>query len=77
MSGVIGLGLGYGLVLVANPLINQQLQGNAITSCNIITLPLWLILSVIGITTLIGLLTGLYPARRAAKLDPVEALHYG
>lgn len=76
MGGVIGLGVGYILVLIANPLINNQLKGNGIVSRNIITLPLWLILGVIGITTLIGLLAGLYPARRAARLDPVEALHF-
>jgi ABC-type antimicrobial peptide transport system permease subunit len=75
-GGVIGLGFGYIAVLVANPLINKQLSANNITSSNIIALPVWLILSVIGLTTVIGILAGLYPARRAAHLDPVEALHY-
>jgi hypothetical protein len=76
LGGVAGLAVGYGLTLIANPLINRQLSSNGISSRNIVALPPWLILSVIGITTMIGLLAGLYPARRAAHLDPVEALRY-
>lgn len=75
-GGVVGVGVGYGLTRLADVFINKQLLTNGLKARNIITLPLWLILTVVAITTLIGILAGLYPARRAAKLDPVEALHY-
>jgi putative ABC transport system permease protein len=75
-GGVFGLGLGYILVAVGNPLINKQLADQNVSAHDIIGIPVWLIFAVLGITTLIGMLAGLYPAARAAKLDPVEALHY-
>ncbi len=75
-GGLVGLGVGYAAILIANPIVNRQLNSNNIGSSNIFTLPIWLIFAVVALTTIVGTLAGLYPARRAAKLNPVDALHY-
>jgi putative ABC transport system permease protein len=38
--------------------------------------PLWAIASGLGVSTLVGLLFGVWPAVKAARLDPVESLRY-
>ncbi len=76
IGGVCGIVLGFGLIQLANIFINIQLAENGVASRNIITLPLWLILTVVAATTVIGMLAGLYPAHRAANMDPVEALRH-
>ena len=76
LGGVIGVAIGFGLTRVANVVVNGQLAHNSLKARDIIGLPAWLVLVVVAATTGIGLVAGLYPAHRAARLDPVQALRY-
>jgi putative ABC transport system permease protein len=38
--------------------------------------PLWAVITGLFVTTVVGLFAGIYPAAKASKLDPIEALRY-
>ncbi|MBA2304304.1 MAG: ABC transporter permease [Acidobacteria bacterium] len=62
-GGMVGVGLGFLLAL-------------AISSATPLpaAVQFWSVLMGIGITAMVGLFFGMYPAMRAARLDPIEAL---
>ncbi len=69
---VLGLGLAYALSGLAVGVIGMGGEGAPVTP----VIDGSTILMVAAICTAIGVVFGYYPARRAAKLDPVESLHY-
>ena len=62
-GGLVGIGLGFILALVISKLSPLPAA-----------VQVWSVALGIGITALVGLFFGLYPAMRAAALDPIEAL---
>lgn len=75
-GGVLGILIGWiGTVLVnfGLNLLATNLGGNAV---DIFSTPLWFIIFVLAFSTSVGLITGFFPARRAAKLNPLTALRY-
>jgi putative ABC transport system permease protein len=74
-GGVIGVIvawiLGQAINLVSHLTFLRDYKG-----FNISAFPLWLVLAVVSLSTIVALGAGLLPANRAAGLDPIEALRY-
>ncbi|HEX9935221.1 MAG TPA: ABC transporter permease, partial [bacterium] len=65
--------LGVGLGLVVSVLIALLIRSTSPIPVNIST---WVLFLGVGFTLSIGLFFGLYPASKASRLDPIEALRY-
>lgn len=76
LGGLGGVGLGYIAGELANFGLNILAKNFGGQSMDLFYSPLWFVFVIIGFSTVIGFLTGVYPSHRAAKLNPLEALRY-
>ncbi len=65
VGGLIGVGLAWIITLVGNRASPLPMS-----------MPLSAIVLALAVSTAVGVFFGLYPARKAARLDPIEALRY-
>ncbi len=63
LGGALGVGLGYGLAFLARWVLGFPTQ-----------VPTWAVALSLVMSSGVGLVFGIYPAARAARLDPVEAM---
>jgi len=75
-GGVLGVLLGWMIGQALTLATNIYLKRQELPGVQISAVPLWLIAGAIGFAVLVSLIAGLYPASRAAKLNPVDALRY-
>ena len=75
-GGVLGIALGFAIGKAINWGTGIYLHRHQLPSEAVWILPPWLIGAAIAFSIVVSLLAGLYPASRAARLDPVQTLKY-
>ena len=80
-SGAIGvIGASFGILLgwliarVASLVARTIMEREGIDPVELFAMPLWLIGAALSVGLIVSLIAGVYPAARAARVDPVEAL---
>ena len=76
VGGILGVALGW---LIGSALTfgtNVYLRRQELPPIDLSSIPWWMVAGAIGFSVLVSLAAGIYPASRAAKLNPVEALRY-
>ena len=76
LGGVVGVALGWTIGHIINLGTNIYLKRQALPPESFWAVPWWLVGAAIVFAFVVSLVSGLYPAARAARLDPVQALRY-
>ena len=71
LGGVIGILLGYGLSQIATAVVARLMEESLTISPT-----MGAVLLAFGISVGIGIFFGYLPAKKAAQLNPIDALHY-
>jgi putative ABC transport system permease protein len=65
LGGVVGIGVGIGVIYALSGALGWSME-----------LPIQAVIVAVGTSGAIGIIFGFFPARRAAKFDPIVALRH-
>jgi putative ABC transport system permease protein len=76
LGGVAGLALGWSVSGLINRVVNYFLTKQGVPHMNYFNFPWWLLAGAVMFAVFVSLASGVYPAIRAARIDPVRALRH-
>jgi putative ABC transport system permease protein len=75
-GGILGTVMGWLISRAINFGTNIYLARRSLPPITVSSVPWWMVAAAIAFSIAVSLAAGMYPASRAAKLDPVQALRY-
>ena len=75
-GGALGVILGFVGGFLVNYGINSLAASAGGEAVSLFYYPFWFTMGIIVFSLVVGFLTGIYPAKRAAKLNPLDAIRY-
>lgn len=76
LGGLFGLALGWVTSGIINRVVNYFLAKQGVPFINYFSFPLWVCLGAVAFSVAVSLVSGIYPAWRAVRVDPVRALRH-
>ena len=76
LGGVIGILFGVIIGKGLNILMNTLASRYGGIAISLFSFPILFLLFIAGFSAIVGFLTGIFPARRAASLNPLDAIRY-
>jgi putative ABC transport system permease protein len=76
LGGVFGVTMGWLIGRAINFGTNLYLSRQELPAITVSLVPWWMVAAAIAFAVAVSLAAGIYPASRAARLDPIEALRY-
>ncbi len=76
LGGVVGIMIGVGIGFSLNTMVNILATSNGGKAVALFAYPPIFIMFIAGFSAVVGFLTGVFPATRAAALNPLDAIRY-
>lgn len=76
LGGIVGIIIGGGIGLFFNGLLSVAASKFGGDSVALFRYPITFLLFIMSFSATVGFITGLFPARRAAKINPLDAIRY-